>query len=134
MTIVLDHTIVPAHDKLASANFFAEIFGLSCGDPVGPFIPVAINEQLTFDYDDRRKPVEVHHYAFHVSPGEFDAIFGRVQAKGLKYGSGPYSSEDMRVGEHSGGRVVYFRELNGHLLEIRTKTSGEDIAAMRRAH
>lgn len=134
MAIVLDHTIVPAYDKLASARFFAEIFGLPVGDPVGPFVPVAINEHLTFDFDDRRKPVEVHHYAFHVSPSEFDSIFGRVQTKGLKFGSGPYSNEDMRVSEHNGGRVVYFRELSGHLLEIRTKTSAEDIAAMRRAH
>ena len=28
MAIVLDHTIVPAKDKVASAEFFAEIFGL----------------------------------------------------------------------------------------------------------
>jgi len=28
MTIQLDHTIVPARDKKASAGFFAEIFGL----------------------------------------------------------------------------------------------------------
>ena len=29
MTIRLDHTIVPAKDKNASAEFFAEIFGLT---------------------------------------------------------------------------------------------------------
>jgi len=29
MTIRLDHTIVPAKDKVASAGFFAEIFGLT---------------------------------------------------------------------------------------------------------
>ena len=29
MPILLDHTIVPARDKLASAKFFAEIFGLN---------------------------------------------------------------------------------------------------------
>jgi hypothetical protein len=28
MAIVFDHTIVPAEDKVASAEFFAEIFGL----------------------------------------------------------------------------------------------------------
>ena len=28
MPIVLNHTIVPAHDKEASARFFARIFGL----------------------------------------------------------------------------------------------------------
>jgi hypothetical protein len=29
MRIILDHTIVPAKDKVAAAKFFAEIFGLT---------------------------------------------------------------------------------------------------------
>ncbi|MGB7947595.1 MAG: VOC family protein, partial [Candidatus Binatia bacterium] len=29
MAITLNHTIVPAHDKEASARFFAQIFGLT---------------------------------------------------------------------------------------------------------
>jgi catechol 2,3-dioxygenase-like lactoylglutathione lyase family enzyme len=132
MTIVLDHTIVPACDKDASAQYFAELFGLSCGATVGPFTPVQVNASLTFDFDDRR-PFEIHHYAFHVSDNEFDAIFGRVKARGLVFGSHPYDQENMRVREFSGGRTVYFKELNGHLLEIRTRTSVEDIAASRRA-
>ena len=33
MTIVLNHTIVPAHDKVASAAFFARIFGLDYKGP-----------------------------------------------------------------------------------------------------
>ena len=28
MTIVLNHTMVPARDKVAAARFFADIFGL----------------------------------------------------------------------------------------------------------
>jgi len=130
MAILLDHTIVPSHDKFASAKFFAEIFGLECNAPVGPFAPVQINRSLTFDFDDRREEVEVHHYAFHVSADEFDAIFGRIKARGLTYGSGPFSNDNMQVREFNGGRTLYFKELNGHLLEIRTRTSAEDIAAM----
>ena len=130
MTIVLDHTIVPARDKAASASFFAELFGLAAGAPLGPFAPVQVNDALTFDFDDRR-PFEVHHYAFHVSDAEFDAIFGRVKARGLAYGSDPYAPQNMKVRAFNGGRTVYFAELNGHLLEIRTRTSAEDIAAMR---
>ena len=42
MAITLDHTIVPAHDKGASAKFFAKIFGLAYDDPIGPFAPVRI--------------------------------------------------------------------------------------------
>jgi predicted enzyme related to lactoylglutathione lyase len=35
MTIVLNHTIVPARDKEASAQFFADIFGLKVEPDVG---------------------------------------------------------------------------------------------------
>ena len=39
MAITLNHTIVPAHDKIAAAKFFAGIFGLKRGlyfqDPDG---------------------------------------------------------------------------------------------------
>jgi hypothetical protein len=34
MSIALDHTIVPAHDKEESARFFARIFGLEYDGPV----------------------------------------------------------------------------------------------------
>ena len=91
-----------------------------------------VNPSLTFDFDDRR-PFEIHHYAFHLSDEEFDAIFGRVKARGLAYGSDPYDQENMRVREFNGGRTVYFKDLSGHLLEIRTRTSAEDNAASRGA-
>jgi catechol 2,3-dioxygenase-like lactoylglutathione lyase family enzyme len=134
MAIMLDHTIVPAHDKVASAKFFAELFGLSYDGPMGPFAPVRINDSLSLDFDDRwGDKFGLHHYAFHVSDAEFDAIFGRVKAKGLKYGSGPYSREDMQVRENKGARTVYFPDLNGHILEIRTKPSVVEMAEMTRS-
>ena len=40
MAIFLDHTIVPARDKEASARFFAKIFGLEYKGPWGHFAPV----------------------------------------------------------------------------------------------
>jgi catechol 2,3-dioxygenase-like lactoylglutathione lyase family enzyme len=129
MSINLDHTIVPAHDKVASAKFFANLFGLEYQGPMGPFAPVRINETLTLDFDDRWKNFEVHHYAFHVSDGEFDAIFSRVTEAGLVYGSQPWSLTDMKVDEMARGRKVYFRDLSNHLLEIRTITSAEEIGS-----
>ena len=127
MAITLDHTIIPARDKVASAKFFANLFGLAYDGEVGPFAAVPVNETLTFDFDDRRQGFEVHHYAFHVSEEEFDAIFGRVKELGLTYGSGPFSQEDMQVRSVRGGRIVYFHELSGHLLEIRTKASRREM-------
>jgi len=129
MSITLDHTIVPAHDRVAAAKFFADLFGLEYKGPMGPFAPVRINDTLTFDFDDRWKNFEAHHYAFHVGDGEFDAIFSRVTKAGLVYGSQPWSLTDMKVEETGRGRKVYFRDLSNHLLEIRTITSGEEIAS-----
>jgi hypothetical protein len=37
-----------------------------------------------------------------VDEAAFDEIFGRVQAEGIAYGSGPYSLEDMKINHRSG--------------------------------
>mgnify|MGYP002777031860 CR=1 FL=1 len=46
MTIILNHTIVPAHDKKASAEFFAQIFGLKVESGIGHFAAVRVNRPL----------------------------------------------------------------------------------------
>ena len=51
MTIRLDHTIVPAKDKIASAEFFAEIFGVTVEH--GYFAQVQVNGSLTLDFRRR---------------------------------------------------------------------------------
>ena len=119
MTIHLDHTIVPARDKEASARFFARIFGLDYNGPVSHFAPVRINDTLTIDFDNWDK-FEPHHYAFRVSEAEFDGIFERVRGDRLVYGSGPFSATDMQINHRHGGRGFYFRDPNGHLFEVLT--------------
>jgi catechol 2,3-dioxygenase-like lactoylglutathione lyase family enzyme len=102
MTITLNHTIVPARDKVAAARFFADIFGLRAEGAEGHFAPVRVNESFTllFDQDDA---FEAHHYAFHVSEAEFDAIFARVKKAGLTYGSAPWSLDDGKLNDWGGG-------------------------------
>jgi len=116
--IVLDHTIVPAHDKEESALFYARIFGLRYEGAAGHFAPVRINDSLTFDFDTQTS-FEPLHYAFKVGGSEFDEIFERVRREGIPYGSGPFTATDMTIGEH-GGRRFYFRDPGGHLLEVLT--------------
>ncbi len=118
MTITLNHTIVPCRDKVAAAKFFARIFGLKRGR-TGYFAPVKVNKTLTLLFDEAPK-VESHHYAFHVGKAEFDAILGRVKKAGLAYGSAPWSLADGKLNDWGGGKGVYFRNPDGHVLELMT--------------
>lgn len=121
ISIILDHTIVPAKDNEAAARSFARIFGLTYAGPWGHFAPVQVNDALTLDFSTQEQ-FGWHHYAFHVSDEEFDQIFSRIQAEDMSYGSGPYSSDDMEIGSpRQGGRTVYFRSPDRHIFEIMTK-------------
>jgi catechol 2,3-dioxygenase-like lactoylglutathione lyase family enzyme len=89
-----------------------------------------VNDALTFDFADEPEAWggpgfdpgtgNSHHYAFHVSDAEFDAIFGRVKARGIPYGSGPDHHTDGKINRRRGGRGFYFEDPYGHLLEVMT--------------
>ena len=125
MSIRLNHTIVHAVDKQASAAFFVELFGLSAPRPFGPFLDVDVANEVTLAFlDAGDMAVQSQHYAFLVSDAEFDEIFGRIQARGLRYWADPRQAEDGRINRHYGGRGVYFEDPSGHLLEIITRPYG----------
>lgn len=118
MGLALDHTIVPAKDKDASARFFARVFGLKYDGPGNHFAPVKVNDTLTLDFADD-EGFERHHLAFRTSRMEFDKIIARLKADNIPFGSAP-RSEDMQVGRRSGGHSFYFRDPNGHSLQVLT--------------
>ena len=119
MTIVLNHTIVPARDKHEAARWFAQIMGLRADELNGHFAPVRVNETLTLLFADEAS-FDQRHYAFHVSDAEFDSILGRVNGKGLAFGSAPWSLDDGKLNDWNAGRGVYFRSPDGHILELMT--------------
>ena len=123
MAIVLAHTIVPVKNKITSAQFCSEIFGLTIKLGQSDFAQVEVNNGLTFDFADNvrfDRKAQRHHYAFYVSNAEFEAILGRVKAKKLPYGSGSYNHTDGQIYTRRGGRGFYFEDPNGHLLEVMT--------------
>lgn len=71
MPIQFDHTIIPAADKLASAEFLAAILGLEVSDPYGPFVPVETENGVKLDFiDSDGDRIDSRHYAFLVSEAE----------------------------------------------------------------
>lgn len=119
MAITLNHTIVPCHDKTATAKFYARIFGFEYLGKFSHFVVVRVNDTLTLDFDESAG-FQSHHYAFKVTEQAFDDIFARLRADGIVYGSGPYATDDMQINHHYGGRGLYFKDANGHILEMLT--------------
>jgi catechol 2,3-dioxygenase-like lactoylglutathione lyase family enzyme len=120
MAIGLDHTIVPARRKDEAARFFADLFGLTAGSPAGPFVPVAVNDALTFDFADDT-PFEPHHYGFLVDDATFDATLGRARSAEVSFGAGPEEGWNGQINHLNGGRGVYFQAPDGHTYEIFTR-------------
>ncbi|MEU2026568.1 VOC family protein [Streptomyces sp. NPDC016469] len=127
MSVELNHTIVPARDPQVSARFLADILGLGVGPPLAHFTPVGLAHQVTLDYD-RAERFEPHHYAFLVGDQEFDAALGRIQGSGITHYADPACREAGRIYESEqvpGRRGTYFRDPDGHLMEILTPGATE---------
>jgi catechol 2,3-dioxygenase-like lactoylglutathione lyase family enzyme len=127
VAIQLNHTIVHSKDKRAAADFFVELFGLPEPKAFYGFLDVDLSNGVTLAFlDAGDMEVQVQHYAFLVSDAEFDAIFGRIRQRKLKYWADPGQREAGKINQHFGGRGVYFEDPSGHLLEIITKPYGKE--------
>lgn len=125
MAVELNHTIVPAHDPQASAQFLADILGVSVDPPVSHFTPVTLANGVTLDFD-HSDDIASHHYAFQLNDEEFDAAFGRITGRGITHYADPACKQPGQVyAGKSGRRGTYFRDPNGHLMEILTPLSSD---------
>jgi catechol 2,3-dioxygenase-like lactoylglutathione lyase family enzyme len=124
MAVQLNHTIVHASDKVASATFLAEVLGLPSPTPFGPFMTVETANDVTLDFVNTDDEITSQHYAFLVSEDEFDQIFGRIQDRGLAYWADPRHRLPGQINTNDGGRGVYFDDPDGHNLEIITRPYG----------
>jgi hypothetical protein len=119
VTIHLDHFIVSARDKRASAKLLAELLGVPWAETgAGPFSPVFINDGLTLDFFETDEPFPIEHYCFRVGKKDFDAVLGRIKAAGIEYRSTVRGPVDMQVSAELGN--VYWNEPEGHQWEMLT--------------
>ena len=126
MPIAFNHTIVAARDKRESAEFLAELFGLPAPTPFGHFLTVTLEHGASLDYTDVSEGEEIRpqHYAFLVTEDDFDAIYGKIQSRGLQHWADPGRQRPGEINTRDDGRGVYFPDPAGHFLEILTRPYG----------
>ena len=120
MTVELNHTIVPARDKHASAEFLADILGVPVAGEAGPFVQVELGNGVTLDFMNR-DDVTWQHYAFLVDDDTFDAAYKKLLDAGVQTWADPDHNEPGEINTRWGGRGVYFPDPSGHNMEILTR-------------
>ncbi len=123
MSVQLNHTIVAASDKRASATFLTDVLGLAPPSSYGPFLVVELDNGVSLDFADD-EDVHPRHYAFLVTEDEFDQIFGRIRDRGLDFWADPFERHPGEINTNDGGRGVYWKDPDGHVLEIITRPYG----------
>jgi extradiol dioxygenase family protein len=126
MPIEFNHTIVAARDKRESAEFLTELFGLPSPVPFGHFMTVTLEHGASLDYRDASDGEEIRpqHYAFLVSEDDFNAIYGKIQSRGLQHWADPGRQRPGEINTRDDGRGLYFPDPAGHFLEILTRPYG----------
>ena len=125
MTVQLNHTLVAARDRFASARFLAEMFDLPEPYGYGPFACVDTDNGVSLDFMDvDDDPVHQQHYAFLVTEDEFDAVMDRLRERGLAFFADPHQTRPGEINHGDGGRGVYFLDPCGHVLEALTVPYG----------
>ena len=124
MAAQLDHTIVHAHRKEASARFLTEILDLPEAKPSGHFLVVELDNGVSLDFCNSDDGIATQHYAFLVSDADFEGIFERIRSRGLRYWADPGRTRPDEIYRHDGGRGLYFEDPSGHLLEALTRPYG----------
>ena len=124
MSVALNHHIVKAHDKHASAQFLVDILGLEPPTTYGPFVVVETANGVQLDFADDQGRPHPQHYAFIVSEPEFDEIRDRIVERGLPYWADPFHKRPNEINHDDGGRGLYWDDPNGHILEIITVPYG----------
>jgi catechol 2,3-dioxygenase-like lactoylglutathione lyase family enzyme len=124
MRIELNHTIVHARDKQASATFLAAILDREVAPPWGPFLPLPLDNDVVLEFLEVDAEPAPQHYAFLVSDEVFDAAFGRIQESGATYWADPFHRLPGQINHDHGGRGVYFDDPDGHSMELLTAPYG----------
>ena len=115
MSVELNHTIIPAKDKWASAKFLADILNLEAGPEWGHFVPVKTANGVTLDFSDSAD-FRPQHYAFLFSEAEFDAALSRIRAAGVAHYANFRRERDL-------GRSTTSTRVAASISTIRTATS-----------
>ncbi len=80
----------------------------------------------SLDFRETEGKISAQHLAFRISEKEFGEIFAHICNKGLQHWADTGQHRLGEINHIDGGRRVYFKDPDGHLLEIITRPYGSE--------
>ncbi len=118
MTVALDHMILPVSDVEKSVRFYYKMLGLKYEPDALMRVSPTLVLQLI-----QQPPQISQHLAFSMSKAEFDETLARLKTAEIPFGNnfdtvGTMSGPGTSHGSAKNARAIYFRDPDGHMLEI----------------
>jgi catechol 2,3-dioxygenase-like lactoylglutathione lyase family enzyme len=117
IAVEVNHIVIPAKDKRATAELLACVLGLEVGGCSGEFVRIRGSNGLTLDFSEFNA-CGAFQCAFLVSDVEFDAALSRINRGAINF----YAQFDRtglrEINRRDGGRCIYFDDPDGHLFEL----------------
>ncbi len=122
MSVQINHVLLTAHDREASAAFLANLLGRPAPGHWGPLTSVDLGDGVSVQYAELdRAELPRQHVAFLVTEAEFDGVYARLRESGTVHWADPHCTRAGVFNTNHGGRGVYFLDPGGHGLEVLTR-------------
>lgn len=123
-TVELNHLIILAKEKQKTADFLTRLFGLPDATPAdGPvpdfFLCIRLNNNVTILIAEAKEH-HIGHYAFKVTPPDFDKIVNRLKQWDVNYWADPRMQRPSEYYQQDGNKGLYFMDPSGHGMEVLT--------------
>jgi catechol 2,3-dioxygenase-like lactoylglutathione lyase family enzyme len=117
IAVEVNHIVIPARNKRATAELLAGILGVDVEGDSDRFVRIRATNGLTVDFSEARAS-EAFQCAFLLSREKFDAALSRIHRAAINF----YAAFDRKgpggINRIHGGRGIYFDDPDGNLFEL----------------
>jgi catechol 2,3-dioxygenase-like lactoylglutathione lyase family enzyme len=117
LAVEINHIVIPAKDKRATAELLAFVLGLEVDGCVGEFIRIRGSNCLTLDFCGSNA-CWAFQCAFLVNDSEFDAALSRINSGTINFYADSDRTGFREINWRDGSRCLYFDDPDGHLFEL----------------
>lgn len=117
IAVEVNHIVIPAEDRRATAGLLAYVLGLEVEGGSGELIRIRTSKGLRLDFSEPRGCWALQ-CAFLVSDAEFDHALSRITTGCIDFYAAFDRARRGEINRAHGGRCIYFDDPDGHLFEL----------------